>query len=239
MTTYSAADVERLVGLSAATLRALVKGGFVAPVREKRELRFSFQDLTIARTAQALVVAGVSKQRLQGALRRVLERPESGQYALGFGDGAKRALKPAPQPARPPEEDLFERALALEDEDAEAAIDAYRQLIAAEPARTDARVNLGRLLHERGDAAAAVTVYRGSLAAGGDDAVLQFNLAVALEDSGRPQDAIAAYRAALAHDPDMADAHCNLALLCESLGRKQDAIRHLAQYRKLTGSRAG
>lgn len=275
MSTYSAADVERLVGLTAATLRALVKAGFVAPTRVKRELRFSFQDLIVLRTAQSLSQARVPATRITRALKALREqlpdsmplsglsigavgdqvvvregasrrRADTGQYLLGFeGDPARGDLRvlerPAPAGPRPavPDEDLFARAVSLEEEDPDAAIDLYAQAIAREPARVDARVNLGRLLHERGDLASAAKVYRDALAACGGDALLQFNLAVALEDLGKPHEALAAYRAALEHDPVMADAHCNLALLCESLGQQQEAIRHFAQYRRLTGAAAG
>jgi tetratricopeptide (TPR) repeat protein len=58
-----------------------------------------------------------------------------------------------------------------------------------------------------------------------------------MEDMGRKVDARAAYEAALAVEPGLADCHYNLALLCEQLGKPKDAIRHMAQYRRLTGRR--
>jgi hypothetical protein len=48
---------------------------------------------------------------------------------------------------------------------------------------------------------------------------------------------MAAYELALRGDPEMADCHYNLALLCEALERPKDAIRHMSQYRRLTGAR--
>jgi tetratricopeptide (TPR) repeat protein len=53
----------------------------------------------------------------------------------------------------------------------------------------------------------------------------------------RKAEAIEAYEAALGVNPGFADCHYNLALLCEELGRARQAIRHMAAYRKLTGSR--
>jgi hypothetical protein len=46
-----------------------------------------------------------------------------------------------------------------------------------------------------------------------------------------------AYQAALRGDPGLADCHYNLALLCERLARPKEAIRHMAQYRRLVGTK--
>ena len=69
------------------------------------------------------------------------------------------------------------------------------------------------------------------------DALLLFNQAVLLEDVGKTAAALEAYRQALAADPNLADGHYNLARLYESLGKPQHAIRHLGEYRRLTGER--
>ena len=116
-----------------------------------------------------------------------------------------------------------------------AACAAYEHAIAADPALLDARINLGRLLHETGRLARAEAVYREALLRCGSDAVLLYNLAVLLEDMKRPTEALKAYEAALALDPRFADGHYNLALLCEAQGRRRDAIRHMARYRALVG----
>ena len=55
---------------------------------------------------------------------------------------------------------------------------------------------------------------------------------------GRKLEAIEVYEQALRADPAMADCHYNLALLCEELGKPTKAIRHMAQYRRLTGSKS-
>jgi hypothetical protein len=39
-------------------------------------------------------------------------------------------------------------------------------------------------------------------------------------------------------NPGFADCHYNVALLCEELDKPRDAIRHMSQYRRLTGSRS-
>jgi len=67
--------------------------------------------------------------------------------------------------------------------------------------------------------------------------LLLYNLGVLLEDMGRKAEAFEAYQFALRVDPKLADGHYNLALLCDELRRPMDAIRHMSQYRKLTGKR--
>jgi tetratricopeptide (TPR) repeat protein len=128
----------------------------------------------------------------------------------------------------------FARAAALEDRDPDGAIAAYRRSLTADPAYVDARVNLGRLLHDRGHLADAERVYRAGIATGGHDGTLLFNFGVLLDDLQRRDDAIAAYEAALAADPALADGHYNVALLYEAADRPRDAIRHMARYRALT-----
>ena len=128
--------------------------------------------------------------------------------------------------------------VALEKEDTEAALAAYEQAIAADPALLDAHINLGRLLHEAGRFAKAEQVYRDAVRTCGSDPVLLYNLGVLLDDMERKAEAMEAYEAALRADPDLADCHYNLALLYERLERPKDAIRHMARYRALIGSRS-
>ena len=108
-------------------------------------------------------------------------------------------------------------------------------LFAADPELLDARINLGRLLHESGRLANAEEVYREAVKASGGDPVLLYNLGVLLDDMDRKVEAIDMYEAALSADPTLADCHYNLALLCEKLERPKEAIRHMARYRALVG----
>jgi tetratricopeptide (TPR) repeat protein len=170
----------------------------------------------------------------EGAARRQVD---SGQYLLAFegdpADGSLSVIESATRAAHAPREDGFARAAALERRDPEAAIAAYDEVIAAAPERLDARINLGRLLHEAGRTAQAERVYREAMARCGRDPLLLYNLGVLLGDLGRTREAIETYEAALRADPAMADGHYNVALLCQKLGRAKDALRHMAQYRRL------
>ena len=280
MNDYGVADVERMLGLSRNTIRALVDSGFVKPRRGARNaMRFSFQDLIVLKTAQALAQAKVPQRRITKSVRELRRhlpgamplsglsisavadqvvvregasrwQADSGQYLLEFeGDPARGKLNVIePREAEPPRgreapseqiddggdaQTWIDYAEAIEADDPKAAIEAYQQAIDADPARIDARINLGRLLHESQRLTRAEQVYRAALLACGSEALLLFNLGVLLEDMNRRTAAAEAYVAALREDPSLEDAHYNLALLYRKLGRPRDAIRHLAQYRRL------
>jgi predicted Zn-dependent protease len=167
---------------------------------------------------------------------------DSGQYLLAFeGDpdsGSMSVMEPLrAAPSNLSAQDWFERGIAAERDSPEEALQAYRQAIEADSTHLDARINLGRLLHEAGRLKEAEQVYRQAIRASGYDPVLLFNLAVLLDDMQRKPEAIEAYELALKRDPNLADCHYNLALLCQELGRAQEAIRHLSQYRRLTRTR--
>ncbi|HKY90182.1 MAG TPA: tetratricopeptide repeat protein [Nevskiaceae bacterium] len=286
---YGTRDVERLLRLSRSTIRALVDAGFVTPARgPKNTLLFSFQDIIVLRTAQALADAKVPAKRITRSLQELRNQlPDSmplsglsigavgdqvvvrdgsgqrqadtGQYLLSFegdpGAGSLTVIEPASAPAKPgarksrspdevrgeraPKEDvheLLEEAAALELDDVDGSVRAYERAIAVDAARLDARINLGRLLHESGRMADAEKVYRAAIAAAPHDPLLLYNFGVLLEDTGRRAEAITAYEAALKDDPDFADCCYNLALLYRKEERPRDAIRAMSQYRRLLGA---
>src|SRR5205823_5848480 len=170
---YGARDVERLLRLPRSTIRSLVSAGFVSPARGPRQsYLFSFQDLIVLRTAQALAAANVPARRITKSLKELRRQlPEavplsglsicavadrvvvkegghrwqadSGQYLLALDvDPAGGSLSVIERPA-PSADEWFEKALALEDGDVEAARQAYERAIAAAPAHLSAHVNLG------------------------------------------------------------------------------------------------
>jgi tetratricopeptide (TPR) repeat protein len=270
---YGVGDVEKLLHLPRSTIRALIAAGFVSPARGPRNAwLFSFQDLIVLRTAQALADAKVPPRRITKSVRelrrhlpdamplsglsicavadRVVVREggnrwqaESGQYLLAFeGDPADGSLSVierktmADAPSRA--EEWFERAVALEPENAEAALRAYEQAIDVDPVFLNAHINLGRLLHEAGRYARAEQVYRDAVKICGSDPVLLYNLGVLLDDMDRKAQAMEAYEAALSADPSLAECHYNLALLFEKLKKPKEAIRHMSRYRTLIGSRS-
>ncbi len=164
-----------------------------------------------------------------------LRESDSGQYALALEiveeKGRLHVIKRPEQAASDASADeIYDKAMALEDKDAKDAMSAYEACLKIDPHHIEARINLGRLLHMQGRLAEAEQVYRDADRA---EPYLSFNLAVLLEDLARESDAILAYREALAMDPQLADAHFNLARLYERAHDPKASLRHLLAYRRM------
>src|SRR3989441_4747269 len=90
---YSARDVEILVPLSRIRISTLVEAGFVSPARGPRNAwLFSFQDLIVLRTAQALAAAKVPHKRITRSVKELRRRlpdsmPLSGLNISAEADG--------------------------------------------------------------------------------------------------------------------------------------------------------
>jgi tetratricopeptide (TPR) repeat protein len=264
---YGVRDVEKLLRLPRATIRSLVEAGFVSPARGPRNAwRFSFQDLIVLRTAQALADAQLPARRIARSLKELRRRlpasmplsglsivaeagrvvvkegssrwrADSGQYLLAFEATVRDGTLSILEPAMPPQSDLLQRAVELEETDADAAIAAYERALQLEPSLVEAHINRGRLLHDTGRLRQAERAYREGLRACGNVALLFYNLGVLLEDMDRRREAAHAYESALHDAPDFADCHYNLALVYEALRRPRDAIRHMAHYRRLSAGK--
>jgi tetratricopeptide (TPR) repeat protein len=261
---YGVRDVEKLLRLPRSTIRSLIEAGFVTPLRGPRNAwRFSFQDLIILRTAQALTDAKLPAVRISRSLKALKRRlPESmplsgmrilaeagrvvvregarrwqvdsGQYLLAFESTAADGSLSVIEKPGPRGLEWVERGAELEETDANAALAAYEQALGLEPKLIDAHINRGRLLHDAGRFRQAERAYRQGLQSCGPVALLFYNLGVLLEDMDRRREAASAYEDALRTDPDFADCHYNLALLYEALHRPRDAIRHMSHYRRLS-----
>ncbi|HEX8009780.1 MAG TPA: tetratricopeptide repeat protein [Casimicrobiaceae bacterium] len=89
---YGVRDVEKLLRLPRSTIRALIAAGFVSPARGPRSAwRFSFQDLIVLRTAQALAEANVPQRRITRSVRELRRHlpeamPLSGLSICAVGD---------------------------------------------------------------------------------------------------------------------------------------------------------
>jgi tetratricopeptide (TPR) repeat protein len=171
-------------------------------------------------------------------------QPESGQALFNF-EVAELAEKVAPIARRAHAEaqlvqedmraaDWYALGVELETGAPLEARDAYRRALELDPKNTDARLNLGRLLHVSGKLQAAEAHYRIAIEERPGDAVCAYNLGVVLADQQRYDEAIAAYLLAISWDEDCADAYFNLSHVYEALGKKALALRYLKAYRDRT-----
>jgi len=218
--------------------------------RVKRALRELLRQLPSERPLSGVRIAAVGGRVVVRHGDSVWQ-PESGQLQFAFtvDELARRAAPPPPRlaprgrrprPAADAADDvaaLFERAVELEDDDAEAARAAYERVLALDPTHADAWVNLGRMAHEADDARTAARCYHEALLREEADPVTHYNLALACEDLEHPAQAVAHYRRALALNPRFADAHYNLGQLLGRLGERAEGLRHMVRYRQLTRRR--
>src|SRR5688572_12312791 len=226
------------------TVKALVDAGIPLP-RVRRDL-VAIQQATGTAIAELTVEVRDGRVQLRGATGEPVEL-RTGQLSLPFDPpsapppdapmGAVRELprSEAPAVALPATaEQWMHRALALEEKDPSAAIDAYRRSLRIRPECTEGWINLGRLHAETGDAASAHECLRTALERDPEEATAYYNLGVLAQDAGNEADAISHYRRALELDPQLAEAHYNLATLFDQAGDSRSAIRHINEYRKLT-----
>ena len=219
---YGVREVSKLLRMPRGTIQGLVRAGFVTPARGPRNAWvFSFQDLIVLRTAQALAAAQVPARRMMKALKALRRHLPDAMPLSGLSIGAVGDRVVVKEGTTRWQAESGQYLLAFE-----------ANLKVIERPAYD-----GYELHQAGRLKEAESAYRRELKARGDDPLLLYNLGVLLDDLGRKTDALASYEAALRGDPAMADCHYNLALLCEQLSRPREAIRHMAQYRKLVAKK--
>ena len=223
-------EVQKLLRLPRSTIRMLVDAGFVSPARGPRNAwRFSFQDLIVLRTAQALADARVPARRIARSMKALRRQLPQSMPLSGLSIAAEADRVVVREGTRRWQADTGQYLLGFEP----SAADGSLRVLEAPAPDVEAFVQRGCALHEAGQLAHAERLYREGLEKCGEDAVLLYNLGVLLEDMERKSDALAAYERSLSADPTFADCHYNVALLYEALAKPREAIRHMAQYRRL------
>jgi len=186
----------------------------------------------------------VEEGRLLVQSDRIRFDPRTGQTVLALDTGSLTEAAAATlvtglvRPLEPPAqqaETWFERASEWDADPAQwkDAIDAYRRVVAIDPAYAAAWNNLGLLLHRMGRYDEAHEAYDTAVAQDSDCAEAAYNLGSLAEDQGDVDAAIAHYRRALEISPDYADAHFNLAAALARSGHSGDAVMHWQRYLQL------
>ncbi|HKA41083.1 MAG TPA: tetratricopeptide repeat protein, partial [Burkholderiales bacterium] len=241
MQQYGVRDVEKLLGLPRSTIRALIAAGFVSPSRgPRRNWLFSFQDLIVLRTAQALSAANVSHRRITRSvkeLRRHLpdSMPLSGLSICAVADrvvvreGGRRWQAESGQYLLAFEGDPADGSLSVDDR-----TETPLQLERAGPSRTHRTprssatsaadwFEKGVTLESR-DAAAAVQAYEQAIAADPSLVEAYLNLGWLLHEAGRFAKAASVYRDAIKANGSDPVLLYNLGVVLEDMNRKSEAM---------------
>lgn len=236
-----------MLGLGRGVVMGLVNAGFVVPARGPRnELRFSFQDVVLLRTAHHLRAANIPPKRLLRQLKSLRERlpaelPLSGLRIKAIGNevavkegsahwGAESGqllmdfeVAPAPGAAAGGSVAFLAResaALA-----GGAAAGPAPSAAGAEPAEASVQgwYQSGESL-EGSDPRAAEAAYRHTLALAPDHVYAAVNLGALLCDAGRCREAIDVLEQAIRHQPKEPLLHFNAAIALEDLKRPGEAL---------------
>jgi tetratricopeptide (TPR) repeat protein len=225
MQSYGVRDVEKLLRLPRSTLRALIDAGFVTPTRGARNaLRFSFQDLILLRTAQALVDAKIPKRRILQSLKEMRRRlpdsmPLSGLRVRAVG---KRVVV-SDREGRWRQADSGQYLLAFEGDPAEGSLDVIEPAAQPEPLAVDWFERGVEVENDNMEAARAA--YEKAIAADPTHIDARINLGRLLHHTGRLAQAERVYRDAIRADAVDAVLYYNFAILLEDIGRVADAMR--------------
>jgi tetratricopeptide (TPR) repeat protein len=229
MNSYGVKDVEKLLRLPRSTIRALIAAGFVSPARGPRKTwLFSFQDLIVLRTAQALAEAKVPASRITRSLKELRRQlPETMPLSgLSIGAAGNHVVIRDGIGRRHVESGQY--LLAFEGNPAAGAL----SVIEPEPA-ANAKTSTAASedWYERGVALEhenredAIKAYERAIAEDPQRLDAHINLGRLLHEAGRLAQAEGAYRAAVrtcGEDPVLL---FNLGVLLEDRGRDADALK--------------
>jgi len=227
---YGVRDVERLLRVSRATVRALVAAGFVSPARGPRNSwRFSFQDLIVLRTAQALADAHVPQRRITKSVRELRRHLPESMPLSGLAIGAVADRVVVREGRTRWQADSGQYLLEFEGDPADGSLTVIARAPPAQPAPEGS--GRGRdwfgegLALEAKDAEGAMQAYREAIEADPANLDARINLGLLLHEAKRLPEAGRVYSDALqACGPD-AVLLFNLGVLLEDMGSLADAER--------------
>lgn len=223
MHSYGVSDVEKLLRLPRSTIRALIAAGFVTPARGSRNAwQFSFQDLIVLRTAQALAAANIPQRRIVRALKDLRGRLPDEMPLSGLSIGAIADEVVVREGGTRWAAETGQYLLAFEGDPDAGSL----RVIEPAPARGAAHTAwIDDDVLERRDSDAALRGYDASIAADPMRVDARINKGRLLHELGRLDEAARAYLDALEAGVRDALLHYNLGVLFDDMDRKDEAIR--------------
>lgn len=223
---YGVREVERLLHLPRSTLRTLIAAGFVSPARGPRNAwRFSFQDLIVLRTAQALVTARVPNRRITKSMKELRRNLPDSMPLSGLSIGAVADRVVVKEGTSRWQAESGQYLLEFGGDPADGSLSVIeRKAAATVPSGAQDWFGMALLL-EREDPEGALEAYEKAIAAEPAHLDARINRALLLHESRRFADAERACREAIeacGRDPVLL---YNYGVLLEDMDRKPDAIR--------------
>lgn len=225
--TYTLKSIEKMLGIGRSVITSIVNAGFVTPARGARnELRFSFQDVVLLRTAHHLMEANIPSRRMLRSLKKLKsklpkELPLSGLRIAAVGNDVVVRDGNAQWEAESGQL-LMDFEIAHDDG---AVTFLVRDAVPAEKAVADAD-----LWFERGeeleaqDTGAAEKAYRRALELAPDHTNSYLNLGALLCEAGRCAEAVKLYDLAIRHCPQAPLLYFNRGIALEDRNRWAEAL---------------
>jgi tetratricopeptide (TPR) repeat protein len=233
----STADAARIVGLSEARIRELLRGCLGIAPRRGHRYALSFQELVILRTARALLEQRVPAARVKRALRTLAEQLPPERTLSGVRIYAEGGRVTVHDGDRKWDAETGQALFCFDVAELERETAAPR--LDPEPRAERAPSGLARGEFERGveleesDPAAARDAYTRAIELDPDLTDAHVNLGRLLHEAGDARGAIARYEAALLRSAQDPVAHFNLALALEDVRELAQAAEH---YRRALAS---
>ena len=221
---YNVRDVEKLVHLPRSTIRALVEAGFVSPERGPRNAwLFSFQDLIVLRTAQALTAAKVPRKRITRSVKELRRHLPDSMPLSGLSISAGPNCVVVKEGARRWQAESGQYLLGFEGDPADGSLSVIERHDAASPSSAEDWFDRGAAL-ETQDTGGALQAYE--RAVGADPALLKarINLGCLLHETGRFGEAERVYRDAIGSNGNDPVLLYDLGVLLDDMGRKNEAM---------------
>jgi tetratricopeptide (TPR) repeat protein len=233
---YSVRDVEKLAHLPRSRIRSLVEAGFVSPSRGPRNAwLFSFQDLIVLRTAQALAEAKVPPKRITSSVKELRRRLPGSTPLSGLNLAAEADRVVVKEGARRWLAESGQYLLGFEADPAEGSLKSLDWPDPVRPASAEEWFERGAAL-ESEDATGALEAYEKAVALDPGLLKARINLGCLLHETGRLDQAVHVYRDAIQAnglDPVLL---YDMGVLLDDLGRMSDAME---AYRAALGADPG
>jgi tetratricopeptide (TPR) repeat protein len=221
---YGVREVEKLLGLARSTIRGLVGAGFVSPARgPRRAWQFSFRDLIVLRTAQALVAAKVPRRRITRSVKELRRHLPASMPLSGLSICAVADRVVVKEGRNRWQAESGQYLLAFEGDPDNGSLSVIEAKSVDESGDAQAWFERGEAL-ERDDAEASLQAYDRAVAAEPSHLDAWLNRGWLLHKLGRLADAERSYGDAVERCGPGALLQYNLGVLLEDLDRKAEAI---------------